>query len=260
MFPLNFVTENILNIWESGTEIRKKEENMRKTDFSPKDVTLKDISSDKRLIFLLLCLFVLSVWCMVSGVIGLGKDKKPLDDIFTDAVSTGSRYEGRVEAASPCFLQIAHSMNLIPTGNEYYYLIFQGDDYSRAYVVRAGKHWEDLFDGEGFPINDVVISGSIKKMPSGAIKRLDEVISELSENGYPVYVDRIYYLDAQSYGLYGMRVFVGVCILYTLWMLYCTCFKRMFLWETSRGKVVQSISIVAMLCALVCGVYLCTMK
>lgn len=232
------------------TDGNRKEGNMRK----------KDVSSDKKVIVLLLCILALSVWCVVSGILGLGKDKKPLNDVFTDTVSAGSRYEGQVEAATPCFLQIAHSMNLIPTGNEYYYLIFQGSDYSRAYVVRAGKHWEELFDGEGIPLNDMTISGSIKKMPSDTIKQLDKVISGLSENGYSVHVDRIYYLDTLSNRLYSMRILVGLCSLYTVLLLCCICFKGMFSWKTSAGKIMQSISIVPMVFALICGIYLSVMK
>lgn len=179
---------------------------------------------DKRIGILLLCLSAFSVWCIVSGILGLRKAGNPLEDIFVDTVSTGSRYEGRVRVASPCFLQIANFINLIPAGNEYYYLIFQDEDLSRAYVIRAGKHWEDYFDN-GIPVNDVVISGTVKKMPSDAVKRLDEVIGGLSEDGYEVHADRMYYLDTQSHKLYIIRILIGPCILYTVWMLYCICSK-----------------------------------
>lgn len=235
---------------------------MREKDCLPENTAPKGISQDKGIIILLLCLLAFSVWCIVSGILGLGKAEKPLDDIFAGTAVSGDRYGGEVEFATPCFLQIAHSMNLIPTGNEYYYLIFQGDDYSRAYVVRSKKKWGDLFGENGALSGAVTVSGSIKTMPQDAANRLDEVIREFAdtEYGYPIEADRIYYLDLLSRRLYGMRILTGACLFYMVWMLYCICFKGSFSWKTPSGKLVQSTGCIVAAAALVCGIYLSVMK
>lgn len=215
----------------------------------------------QKIFIIVLVLIGIGIYCITSGVWGVTESgKQSLNQVFTQSFEKGNLFEGSIEAASPVFLKINHNINyLIPTGKEYYYLIFS-DDYSTAISIRADKNFGESFDSTWKSTEKVIIQGRIKELPDMAKTRLTELKDTLLKNGMEVRIIDQYYIDTIGSNLYKMRIIVGICILLEVLLFYMIGKKNKFAYHTSSGKIAQIAGIVGAFVILILGVYLVTIK
>jgi len=201
------------------------------------------------------------IYCIASGVWGIiENDKQSLNQVFTQSFEKGNLFEGSVEVASPAFLEIDHKIdNLIPVGNEYYYLILS-DDYSTAIAIRAYKNFGESFDSVWKSTEKVIIKGRIKELPDQAKTRLNEVKDTFSKNGLEFHIIQQYYIDTIGSNLYKLRIVLGISILLEVLLLYRIIRKNKFDYHTGSGKIAQIVGIVGVLVIFVLVIYLMTIK
>lgn len=114
-------------------------------------------------------------------------------------------------------LEMKHSINFIPTGNEHYFLAVSDDGVVR-YLVRAKPSWiEKRFGGNGLAISGgVTIKGSLVRTEYEMIKEINELNVRLMQNGLIESDEALstsYYIDARyrEFGL--LRILCGVGII-----------------------------------------------
>ena len=120
----------------------------------------------------------------------LGSDFNKSDFKKGDYVSAEAHY------GSSLILTMKHSVNFIPTGKEYYYLILN-DSTDTAIYVRANKKFGDQFT-DGINYDGVKLSGKVRYMKSKVRNELSSQISELKSAGMgvPIITSDVLYIDA----------------------------------------------------------------
>ena len=120
----------------------------------------------------------------------LGSNFNKSDFKKGDYVSVEAHY------GSDLILTMKHSVNFIPTGKEYYYLILN-DSTDTAIYVRANKKFGDQFT-DGINYDGVKLSGKVRYMKSKVRNELRSQISELKSSGMevPIITSDVLYIDA----------------------------------------------------------------
>ncbi len=107
------------------------------------------------LLFIFGCVFI------AKGIVTLSakNDTVTLKQLYDDD-SKGDYVEGDVSICLGKCYRITHKVNFIPTGKEYYYVIYN-DTLTKYMVVRAGKDWSDNFEPDGINWSGVHIKGAV---------------------------------------------------------------------------------------------------
>ncbi len=156
----------------------------------------------------------MGIWMLFSGARDLLCAESFSIDEAADPIVENAVYEGDVHYTTSCYCEMSHSINgLIPTGKEYYYLVFL-EGGRTAISVRGDKHWADeLLTQEHFPIK-----GIAKDMGYKVRNNLQEVVNANRDNLLwtsvvtTSYIDLIYVRIA-IYKLIVGVVFVGSILL-----------------------------------------------
>ncbi len=78
-----------------------------------------------------------------------------------------------------------HTINFIPVGTEYYYLVYT-DDSAQAIFVRADKNFIDNFDNDGISYSGVTFSGKVREMDFDMEKEIRSTANEITAYGINV--------------------------------------------------------------------------
>lgn len=144
-------------------------------------------------------MILIGVWCIGSGMYGLLRPAQDLASAFTSC-ERGERYKGTPAYSSHCYSSTMNLVLILPTGNEYYYLISRENDPTML-VVRTARKYNKLTD-----LTQI----------DGVIRRLDfddrQDLYEKLQNGSTV-VSADYFLDAAAPMLYGLRILAGAVLL-----------------------------------------------
>lgn len=103
--------------------------------------------------------------------------------------------DGYVFYGSKEYCELTHSMYLIPTGVEHYFLVFN-DDFSNCISIRAGKKWVKQFE-EGIAVSQdgVKISGVVKRMNYKVSSEADKTRNALISNEVVDAMETNYFID-----------------------------------------------------------------
>lgn len=148
------------------------------------------------------------------GVVSMTNSKSDTvgwDELSLQEMEDGVWVDGEVYLTTPTYLEVTHYTNLIPTGKEYYYLVFN-EDFSECISIRAGKDFYDEFDEDGFSEDGIKITGKVKDNTSENRSQLMEVKSELAGEGIAVDIPS-YYIDTTAGTLNIIAIIIGLLIL-----------------------------------------------
>lgn len=161
----------------------------------------------KGLLIVAILFAVVSLWSIVTGVMGLaGRNKADAETFFEKGYQKGDFFDGEITYCSDCVLCMKHTINFIPAAYEYYYVIMS-DDLSKAVMVRADKHYgENFVDGEA--VTPVKAKGRVKSTEYETRRELESVQNDLAAMGVYLSVDT--YLDLLSTKYYALRIVSGV--------------------------------------------------
>lgn len=150
------------------------------------------------------------IWSVFTGAKNLlFAEKHEMKEAFTN-LQKGDLYEGNISAASKQCYEKKHTINYIPMGTEYYYLMYS-EDMNGIILIRAPKKFDDSFT------NDIL--NIVGKSYRGVVRELERDIAEsmvghyatLNEKG--VHLETTLYIDLMSDRLSLMQIFVGISFL-----------------------------------------------
>ncbi|MBR4513316.1 MAG: hypothetical protein IKO61_00310 [Lachnospiraceae bacterium] len=153
----------------------------------------------------------------IISLIGLGGAKK-LSSNFTEAPQNGEYIDGYFYVGTELLLTMKHTMNLIPTGNEYYFAVF--NDYgTQMLFVRADKKFADRFTNSEdgfFKTSDtgVSVKGKMRKMDYKEKKEFAQFVSDARADGVETVMsgDDILFLDAKTGHVAILKLIFGGCL------------------------------------------------
>ena len=168
-------------------------------------------------IILLGGLIIAYIVTAIVSLISLGGAKK-LSSNFTEGPQNGEYIDGYFYVGTELLLTMKHTMNLIPTGNEYYFAVF--NDYGeRMLFVRADKKFAEKFaNGTGglFRTSDsgVSVKGKIRKMDYKEKKEVADFVSDARADGVETVMsgDDILFLDATTGHVAILKLIFGGCL------------------------------------------------
>jgi hypothetical protein len=154
---------------------------------------------------------------LLSGIYGLVKLADPVDlqEFWSEGRhDSGESVSGTAHYGSEVCFSIQHTINLIPTGTEYYYLVFN-DDFTECIMVRAGKNWSKPFDHYGYSEDGVALRGCLAELNHDAKKQLTQMQSSLSKQGVTVVGE--YYIDNMQPLVSVLSIVMGLLTFFLIW-------------------------------------------
>ncbi len=126
----------------------------------------------------------IALFLIISAVVDLVKlgSTKTLPSDYTTPPVKGEYLDATFHIGGEAGT-MKHTINFIPVGKEYYYIVFN-DDMSQLTFVRADKHWGENFDANtGLASGDVKIKGRVREMDYKIKKELSGDINYLVGSG-----------------------------------------------------------------------------
>lgn len=188
-----------------------------------------------------------ALYFIISGAYDLIKmqDAMTLDEFWEETSHTGGEaVTGTVHFGTSSYLSIDHSVNLIPTGTEYYYLIFN-DDYTKCVTIRAKKNWDAELDHNGYSEEGIQIKGRLVKLDYDARKQLGMMSSYLQE--LEVTVDGQYYIDDMMPLISWLSIATGILLFILLGCFGFAISNKMNSFKTTKEKLWNGLGIVLLL-------------
>lgn len=169
---------------------------------------------DKKGIVAVVIIILVALGFMGFGAYSLYQSKfntVDFEEWIDEGAEKGVYVEGEISFSTPAYLEVSHTTNLIPSGKEYYYLVYN-EDYSKCVSVRADKDFADNFDTFGYSEEGVVIKGKAKEITSENRQRLSELKSEMLSEGVVINTVQ-YYIDCKADTLSMIQIIIGALIL-----------------------------------------------
>lgn len=172
------------------------------------------MKKDKGTIIGIIILVLIPVYLIVNGTLSLVHgESETLDELLSGGDMKGTYVEDEVWFATQEYVGLKHSVNLIPTGTEHYYLVFN-DDFTKCISVRADGKWGEQFNSRTwFPYDGspVEINGKVKYMDYKVRQYVDDMKREMSDAGESFQIS-YYYIDLLSvrYGILSIIAGIGI--------------------------------------------------
>lgn len=158
---------------------------------------MKVFNTVKGKVLIILFMAVIFLFTTIKGVLVLTAKKNSIgtEKMFDQSVEEGQYVTGKVYVSSGEYLELSHTMNLIPTGKEHFFLIFN-EDMTKCISVRADKDFAEQFNSNtGMSLSGVQIDGVIKEIDYYKIKdALENTVDIMNENDFYPFVS-YYYID-----------------------------------------------------------------
>lgn len=194
---------------------------MRQFEETPVVTSTPQVSKKKSakewfgIIFLAVMAIGIIVWCLWSGLRGLFfAPVHEMDEVFSSAVK-GEVYEGSILYASKEYGSLEHTINLIPAGTEYFYIMY-APTLNEAILIRAPKGWDSGFSSDLLNPLSLQARGMVRELDYEMKKELSETAAAFGEEG--VHFESTLYLDIMVNQICIMQLFVG--IIFPLSILY----------------------------------------
>ena len=143
---------------------------------------------------------LIALFCIGYGITGFVGEKVTLDEAFSSGLDGGEIVSGVPPTGSNQYnLKVKNRVNMIPLGDEYYFLICSENE-DKAFIVRAEKEFGDNFDGEYKNFRNKAIKGKVKRTNS----RVE------SNFTYDRMLDSAVFIDLTSTRLSIMWIIAGI--------------------------------------------------
>lgn len=151
----------------------------------------------------------LTVFNIISGILGLCKSKTTSADMYADKGGlcgvTGISYAVEM-------FTVEHTLNiLIPTGKEHFYLAADDEDNFYFLIKETPSWYKAHFDEDGEAYSPVSVFGEVRKFDSENFSKLRELKNDLSE--YGITISSEFYLSGNYKTLYILRLTAGLSLL-----------------------------------------------
>lgn len=146
-----------------------------------------------------------TLYGVISGALGLTKGS------YTDPTlnaEVGKLCEVEIDAAVEAY-EVKHTVNLIPTGKEHFYLC-RTEDEGIPLLVKAKTSWYNAnFDEDGFAYSTVKVTGEVMKMDSKFKTDLDKMNKQIkSKLGFSISTTA--YISSNYKTQYALRLASGM--------------------------------------------------
>lgn len=188
-----------------------------------------------------------ALYFIISGAYNLIKmqDTVTLDEFWKETSHTnGEAVTGTVHFGTSSYLSIDHSINFIPTGTEYYYLIFN-DDYTKCITIRAKNKWDAVLDHNGYSEEGIQIKGRLVELDHDVKQQLGSLYSFFQELG--VTANSAYYIDDMLPLISWLSIAAGVLLLLLMGFFGFVISNKMNSFKTTRDKVWYGLGVVLLL-------------
>ena len=157
------------------------------------------------MVIFVLILVGCTLYGIISGAMGLTNGSYTEPSVNAEV---GKLCEVEVEMAFEAYSG-KHTLNLIPTGKEHFYLCLTEDD-GIPLLVKAKTSWYNAnFDEDGFAYSTVKVKGEVMKMDSKFTKDLSDMNKKLNrELGISISTSK--YISSNYKTLYALRLASGV--------------------------------------------------
>lgn len=151
---------------------------------------------------ILIAIFVFYLFTAVRDLISLGNAKQIESDL-TEIQEDGISVEGDFYYLTdgPVF-SMKHSVNFIPIGTEYYFLLYSNDLSSCIFVRASEDYAEEFYEEVDTPNADGLyygthVKGRIRELDSQIVHESSDMIKELYDEGITVITEgsEVLYLD-----------------------------------------------------------------
>ncbi|MDE6731340.1 MAG: hypothetical protein K2J77_00495 [Oscillospiraceae bacterium] len=157
------------------------------------------------IIISLIVVGLMMLFLIGSGVAAIAKGGA----VPLDTAQKGEVCEFTAQYAFKAF-EISHSVNLIPTGSEHYYLMYSSDG-TVEYLVRAKPSWiKKRFGASGLAVGN---SQKIKGLVTSLDYEIKDEVRELNAEMQSEHIGTVsasYYIDTRYKELGWMRIFSGI--------------------------------------------------
>lgn len=158
-------------------------------------------------VWIIIGVLFLSLTCLyisahsVMSIVGCATAQTSVDEML-HAQSTTKYVDGKAQLVT-YIGQVNHSVNLIPTGTDYYYLIFAKDE-NICMTVKAPDSWDtDYFNDVykmgglslGYAPDGVPVNGQVKKLDSHGRSILRDAMNDFVNKKGGNFTTTEYYLD-----------------------------------------------------------------
>lgn len=146
-----------------------------------------------------------TLYGIISGALGLTKGSYTEPTVNAEV---GKLCEVEIDAAVEAY-EVKHTLNLIPTGKEHFYLCLTEDE-GIPLLVKAKTSWYNAnFDEDGFAYSTVKVKGEVMKMDSKFVTDLNTMNRQIkSELGFTISTTT--YISSNYKTPYALRLASGV--------------------------------------------------
>ena len=165
------------------------------------------VKSKSQMFVMVLLFLALMLLNLIMGIIGL-KESDPVP--VSANVERGQICDVNVFYAAEIY-EVKHSVNLIPTGKEHYYLAATDDEFIPL-VIKANASWyKNNFDADGAAIGTVTVRCKVEGIDYDLTSDFDKINNKISEYGAHVSVSM--YLNSSYKRLATLRLVSGLLLL-----------------------------------------------
>lgn len=165
------------------------------------------VKSKSQMFLMVLLFLALMLLNLVMGIIGL-KESDPVP--ISANVERGQICDVNVVYAAEIYA-VKHSVNLIPTGKEHYYLAATDDEFIPL-VIKANASWyKNNFDADGAAIGTVTVRCKVEGLDYDFKSDFDKINNKISE--YGAHVSASMYLNSSYKRLATLRLVSGLLLL-----------------------------------------------
>lgn len=172
---------------------------------------------------ILFAIFVFYLFTAVRDLVSLGNAKKiesSLTEIHEDGISVEGDFYYLTDG--PVF-SMKHSVNFIPIGTEYYYLLYSNDLASCIFVRASEDYADEFFDEVDIPNADGLyygthLKGRVRELDSQIVHESSDMINQLNSEGITVITSgsEVLYIDLTTKFQGILRLITSFALLVSL--------------------------------------------
>ncbi|MBR6474313.1 MAG: hypothetical protein IKS98_02535 [Lachnospiraceae bacterium] len=172
---------------------------------------------------ILIAIFVFYLFTAVRDLVSLGNAKK-IESSLTEIHEDGISVEGDFYYLDKRFeCSMEHSVNFIPTGTEYYYLLYSNDLASCIFVRASEDYADEFFEEVNLPNADGLyygthLKGRVRELDSQIARDLSNTINQLNAEGITVITSgsEVLYIDLTTKFQGILRLITSFALLVSL--------------------------------------------
>ena len=144
-------------------------------------------------IFCYLVLVAMFVYLAYTGISPFIEKSNsiPVEKMFAGEAERDSYVAGDIHNCTDEIYEVTHTLNLIPTGKDHFFIAFNAD-LSQSILVKADKNWDDIVERNLSRGVTTKIRGKVKKMDLKFTDDINEIFTEMKKENLNPPVSQLY--------------------------------------------------------------------